>query len=158
MRHRSNITFLDCTAVSVDSRKRYVPDGTVRPATSVPFQITVYIRSDYGPEFTAKAVRKWLAKLGVRTLFIEPDIPWENGYNESFNGTLRDELLNGEIFYTLLEAQMLIERWREHYNRVRPHSALGYRPSAPETREMSVAAQLLQWYEHCGLVITTGSP
>jgi transposase InsO family protein len=92
-----------------------------------------HIRSDNGPEFTAKAVRAWLGRIGVGTLFIEPGSPWENGYNESFNGKLRDELLNGEIFYTLTEAQVLIERWRQHYNTVRPHSSLGYRPPAPET-------------------------
>ena len=91
-----------------------------------------HIRSDNGSEFTCEAVRSWLAKVGVATLFIEPGSPWENGYIESFNGKLRDELLNGEIFYTLLEAKVLIERWREHYNRVRPHSSLGYRPPAPE--------------------------
>ena len=91
-----------------------------------------HIRSDNGAEFTANPVREWLAKVGVRTLFIEPGSPWENGYVESFNGKLRDELLNGEIFYTLREARVLIERWREHYNRVRPHSSLGYRPPAPE--------------------------
>jgi len=92
-----------------------------------------HIRSDNGPEFTAKAVRDWLPRVGVKTLFIEPGSPWENGYNESFNGKLRDELLNGEIFYTLKEAKMLIEQWRRHYNTVRPHSALGYRPPAPQT-------------------------
>ena len=92
-----------------------------------------HIRSDNGPEFTAKAVRAWLGRIGVGTLFIEPCSPWENGYNESFNGKLRDELLNGEIFYTLTEAQVLIERWRQHYNTVRPHSSLGYRPPVPET-------------------------
>ena len=91
-----------------------------------------HIRSDNGPEFTAKAVRSWLSKVGVTTLFIEPGSPWENGYVESFNGKLRDELLNGEIFYTLREARVLIERWREGYNRIRPHSSLGYRPPAPE--------------------------
>jgi putative transposase len=91
-----------------------------------------YIRSDNGSEFTAKAVREWLSRVGVKTLYIEPGSPWENGYNESFNGKLRDELLNGEIFYTLKEAQILIERWRREYNTVRPHSALGYRPPAPE--------------------------
>ena len=91
------------------------------------------IRSDNGPEFTAKAVRAWLGRLGVKTLFIEPGSPWENGYNESFNGKLRDELLNGEIFYTLKEAQVLIEHWRQHYNTIRPHSSLGDRPPAPET-------------------------
>ena len=91
-----------------------------------------YLRSDNGSEFTCTAVRSWLAKVGVGTLFIEPGSPWENGYIESFNGKLRDELLNGEIFYTLLEAKVLIERWRQHYNRIRPHSSLGYRPPAPE--------------------------
>ena len=90
------------------------------------------IRSDNGPEFTAKAVRKWLGRLGVTTLFIEPGSPWENGYIESFNGKLRDGLLNGEIFTTLLEAKVLIENWRREYNTIRPHSSLGYKPPAPE--------------------------
>ena len=92
----------------------------------------VHIRSDNGAEFTAHAVRDWLARIGVKTLYIEPGSPWENGYNESFNGKLRDELLNGEIFYTLKEAGILIEQWRKHYNTVRPHSSLGYKPPAPE--------------------------
>jgi len=91
-----------------------------------------HIRSDNGPEFTAKAIRKWLNRVGVKTLFIEPGSPWENGYIESFNGKLRDELLNCEIFTTLTEAKVLIEEWRREYNRVRPHSSLGYRPPAPE--------------------------
>jgi transposase InsO family protein len=95
--------------------------------------VPTYIRSDNGPEFTANAVRDWLGNVGVQTLFIEPGSPWENGYCESFNGKLRDELLNGEIFYTLQEAKVLIERWRAHYNTLRPHSSLGYRPPAPET-------------------------
>jgi putative transposase len=94
--------------------------------------IPEHIRSDNGPEFTAKAVRKWLNRLGVKTLFIEPGSPWENGYIESFNGKLRDELLNREVFTTLTEAKVLIEQWRREYNQVRPHSALGYRPPAPE--------------------------
>ena len=92
----------------------------------------MHIRSDNGAEFTAIAVRDWLARIGVKTLYIEPGSPWENGYNESFNGKLRDELLNGEIFYTLKEAGILIEQWRKHYNAVRPHSSLGYKPPAPE--------------------------
>jgi transposase InsO family protein len=92
-----------------------------------------HIRSDNGPEFVAKAVRGWLGRIGVKTLYIEPGSPWENGYNESFNSKLRDEFLNGEIFTTLREAQVLIERWRCHYNAVRPHSSLGYRPPAPKT-------------------------
>ncbi len=91
-----------------------------------------YIRSDNGSEFTATAVREWLDRLGVQTLFIEPGSSWENGYVESFNGKLRDEMLDREIFYTLGEAKVLIERWRRDYNTVRPHSSLGYRPPAPE--------------------------
>ena len=86
----------------------------------------------YGPEFIATAVQQWLAQIGVKTLYITPGSPWENGYCESFNGSLRDELLNGEIFYSLAEARILIEAWRRHYNTVRPHSSLGYRPPAPE--------------------------
>jgi putative transposase len=91
-----------------------------------------HIRSDNGSEFTARAVRNWLGRIGVKTLFIEPGSPWENGYNESFNGKLRDEVLNREIFYTLKEAQVIIERWRKEYNTFRPHSSLRYRPPAPE--------------------------
>ena len=94
--------------------------------------IPEHIRSDNGPEFTARAVRKWLGRLGVKTLFIEPGSPWENGYIESFNGKMRDELLDREIFTTLKEAKVLIEQWRQEYNQVRPHSSLGYRPPAPE--------------------------
>jgi len=95
--------------------------------------IPEHIRSDNGPEFIAIAVRKWLARLSVTTLYIEPGSPWENGYCESFNSKLRDELLNGEIFYSLKEARIVIEAWRQHYNSVRPHSSLGYRPPAPKT-------------------------
>ncbi len=94
--------------------------------------IPEHIRSDNGPEFTAKAIRDWLNKLGVKTLFIEPGNPRENRYIESFNGKLRDELLNREIFTTLTEAKVLIEQWRIEYNHIRPHSSLGYRPPAPE--------------------------
>ena len=94
--------------------------------------IPEHIRSDNGSEFTARAIRKWLNNLGVKTLFIEPGSPWENGYIESFNGKLRDELLNREVFTTLLEAKILIEQWKREYNQVRPHSSLGYRPPAPE--------------------------
>jgi transposase InsO family protein len=93
-----------------------------------------HIRSDNGPEFTARAVRSWLAEMGVKTLFIEPGSPWENGYIESFNGKLRDELLNREIFTTLTEAKVLIEQWRREYNQIRPHSAKGYKPPAPEAK------------------------
>jgi transposase InsO family protein len=91
-----------------------------------------FIRSDNAPEFTAKALSEWLAHTGVGPLYIEPGSPWENGYVESFIGRLRDELLNGEIFDTLLEAKVVIENWRREYNQFRPHSSLGYRPPAPE--------------------------
>jgi len=94
--------------------------------------IPEHIRSDNGPEFTAREIRRWLARIGVKTLFIERGSPWENGYVESFNGKLRDELLNREIFTTLTEARVLIEEWRREYNGVRPHSSFGYRPPAPK--------------------------
>ena len=93
-----------------------------------------HIRSDNGSEFTSKAIRRWLADLEVKTLYIEPGSPWENGYNESFNGKLQDELLKREIFMTLKEARVLVERWRWEYNHIRPHSSLGYRPPAPEAK------------------------
>jgi len=101
-----------------------------------------HIRSDNGPEFCAKAVSEWLRDLGIETLFIGPGSPWENGYCESFNGRLRDELLNGEVFYTLQEAKILIEAWRREYNEVRPHGSLGYRPPAPQTRNLIPAFAL----------------
>ena len=95
--------------------------------------VPTFIRSDNGPEMVAKVLRQWLSGLGTKSLYIEPGSPWENGYCESFNGKLRDELLNGEIFYSLREAKVVIEQWRIHYNTKRPHSALGYGPPAPVT-------------------------
>ena len=94
--------------------------------------IPEHIRSYNGPEFTAKAVREWLWRLGVKTLFIEPGSPWENGYIESFNGKLRADLINREVFTTLTEAKILVEVWRREYNQFRPHSSLRYHPPAPE--------------------------
>jgi putative transposase len=91
-----------------------------------------HISSDNGPEFTARAVRKWLNQLGVKPLFIEPGSPWENNYIESFNGKMRDEFLSREILITLQEAKVLKEQWRREYNQVCPQSALGYKPPAPE--------------------------
>ena len=95
--------------------------------------VPMFIRSDNGPEFVAQAVRDWIQAVGANATYIEPGSPWENGYCESFNARLRDELLNGEIFYSLKEAQIIIEQWRRHYNTKRPHSSLGYRPPAPES-------------------------
>jgi putative transposase len=110
-----------------------------------------YIRSDNGPEFTAKAVRNWLERIGVKTLFIEPGSPWENGYNESFNGKLRDEVLNREIFYTLKEAQVIIEEWRQEYNTFRPHSSLGYKPPTPEAVVQQTGIPIEPWIISKGL-------
>jgi transposase InsO family protein len=99
-----------------------------------------HIRSDHGPEFVAEAVRNWIEAVGARTAYIEPGSPWENGYVESFNARLRDELLNGEIFYSLREAQIVIESWRRHFNAIRPHQSLGYRAPAPEVFVPALAA------------------
>jgi len=100
-----------------------------------------HIRSDNGPEFIAKAVQDWIAAVGAKTAYIAPGSPWENGYVESFNARLRDELLDGEIFYSLREAQVIIEGWRQHYNTVRPHASLGYKPPAPEVFVPGLAAR-----------------
>src|ERR1700745_3605683 len=102
--------------------------------------IPAHIRSDNGPEFVAKAVQEWIAAVGTKTAYIERGSPWENGYIESFNARLRDELLNGEIFYTLREAQIVIESWRRHYNTIRPHASIGYKPPAPEVFVPAFAA------------------
>ena len=100
-----------------------------------------YIRSDNGPEFIAKAVREWIAAVGAKTAYIMPGSPWENGFVESFNARLRDELLDGEIFYSLAEAKIVIESWRRHYNTLRPHGSLGYKPPAPEVFVPALAAR-----------------
>ena len=134
----------ECLAIDV-ARKMGSDDVLERLAWLMATRaVPQHIRSDNGPEFTAQVVRDWLAKVGTRTLFIEPGSPWENGYVESFNGKLRDELLNRESFYTLEEAKVLIEMWRKHYNQVRPHSSLGYRPPAPETVAAGPASAALR--------------
>ena len=99
--------------------------------------IPTHIRSDNGPEFIARKLRQWLNMLQVAPLYIEPGSPWENGYVESFNGKMREQFLNGELFYTLKEAQVMTERWRTQYNTVRPHSSLGGQPPAPETLQLA---------------------
>lgn len=101
-----------------------------------------YIRSDNGSEFSAKKVRRFISSLGTLPAFIEPGSPWENGYIESFNGKMRDELLNCEIFDPMQEAKVLIERWRCYYNTIRPHSALEYRPPAPESRVIDISLKM----------------
>jgi transposase InsO family protein len=123
--------------LSIDVGRKLKSDDVLARLTELFVQrgLPEHIRSDNGPEFTSKRVRNWLSNLGVNPLFIEPGSPWENGYVESFNGRMRDELLNLERFDTLQEAKVLVERWRHIYNRIRPHSSLGYRPPAPETKE-----------------------
>jgi putative transposase len=121
----------ECLAVEVARKLDSTEVLRVLARLFLEYGVPVYIRSDNGPEFIADAVRDWLTKVGVVTLYIEPGSPWENGYVESFNARFRDELLNGELFYTLREAQVIIERWRREYNEVRPHSSLGYRAPAP---------------------------
>ncbi|MEM8643619.1 MAG: IS3 family transposase [Pseudomonadota bacterium] len=123
----------ECLAIDVARRLNSQSVLAVLADLMVQRGVPDHIRSDNGPEFAAQAVRDWIAKVGAKTLFIEPGSPWENGYNESFNGKLRDELLNAELFNDLREAKVLIERWRKHFNTVRPHTSLGYRPPAPET-------------------------
>ena len=127
----------ECLAIRVDRRINSL--GVIETMADVMIArgIPEHIRSDNGAEMTARVVRSWLARLGTRTLYIEPGSPWENGYCESFNGKLRDECLNQEIFYSLKEAQVVIEQWRNQYNTIRPHSSLGYRPPAPQTSTSS---------------------
>lgn len=122
----------ECLCILVD--RHITTDDVIEVLSNLFITVGIpeHIRSDNGPELTAKTLREWLSDLGVRTLFIEPGSPWENGYIESFNGRLRDELLNREIFTTLWEAKVLIESWRREYNEIRPHSFLGYRPPAPK--------------------------
>ena len=126
----------ECLAIEVDRRLNSSNVLDVLSQLFVRNGAPEHIRSDNGSEFIAKRVRTWLGKQQVKTLYIEPGSPWENGYIESFNGKLRDELLEREIFDTLYEAQVLIERWRIEYNTIRPHSSLGYRPPAPEAVQL----------------------
>jgi transposase InsO family protein len=133
----------ECLAIDVQRNIRH-DDVLVRlEDLFVRRGVPKHIRSDNGSEFTATVVREWLNRLGVKTLFIEPGSPWENGYIESFNGKFRDELLNREIFDTLAEAKVLVERWRREYNFIRPHSSLGYRPPAPMAVLMESISRVL---------------
>jgi putative transposase len=122
----------ECLAIRVSRKLKAVDVIEVLSDLFILRGVPAHIRSDNGPEFVAKAVRDWVSAVGAKTAYIEPGSPWENGYCESFNSKLRDELLKGEIFYTLKEAKIVIESWRRHYNTARPHSSLGYKPPAPE--------------------------
>ena len=121
----------ECLAIRIDRKLNSTAVIDVLTDLFVLRGVPSHIRSDNGPEFIAKAVRDWITAVGARTAFIAPGSPWENGCCESFNSKLRDELLDGEIFYSLAEARIVIEDWRRHYNTERPHSALGYKPPAP---------------------------
>lgn len=123
----------ECLAIRVERRLNSFAVIETLADAMLHYGIPEHIRSDNGPEFIAKKLRRWLARLGTKTLYIEPGSPWENGYCESFNGKLKDECLKGEIFYSIKEARIIVERWRVAYNTVRPHSSLGYRPPAPVT-------------------------
>ena len=130
----------ECRAIRVSRKLKGIDVIDVLSDLFMLRGIPGHIRSDNGPEFVAKAVQEWIAAVGAKTAYIEPGSPWENGYVESFNARLRDELLNGEIFYTLREAQIIIESWRRHYNAIRPHASLGYKPPAPEVFVPAFAA------------------
>ena len=121
----------ECIAIRIDRKLKSTDVIDVLSDLFILRGVPGHIRSDNGPEFVAKAVRDWITAVGAKTAFIEPGSPWENGYCESFNSKLRDELLNGEMFYSLAEARIVVEGWRQHYNTRRPHSSLGYRPPAP---------------------------
>ena len=135
----------ECMAIVVDRRLRSTNVIEAMAELFIRKGLPEHIRSDNGPEFCAKAVREWLDRLNIGPLFIEPGSPWENGYCESFNGKLRDELLNREIFYTLKEAKVLIENWRKEYNTIRPHSSLGYRVPAPQTLGLETSSCCGSW-------------
>jgi putative transposase len=130
----------ECLAIRVARKLKAIDVIDVLSDLFILRGVPAHIRSDNGPEFVAKAVQEWIAAVGAKTAYIERGSPWENGYIESFNARLRDELLNGEIFYTLREAQIVIESWRRHYNTIRPHASIGYKPPAPEVFVPAFAA------------------
>jgi putative transposase len=130
----------ECLAIRVSRRLRSIDVIDVLSDLFILCGVPAHIRSDNGPECVAKAVQDWIGAVGAKTAYITPGSPWENGFIESFNARLRDELLNGEIFYTLREAEIIIESWRRHYNTVRPHASIGYRAPAPEVFVPALAA------------------
>jgi putative transposase len=129
-----------CMAIRINRKLKAIDVIDVLSDLFILRGVPGHIRSDNGPEFVAKAVQDWIAIVGAKVAYIEPGSPWENGYIESFNARLRYELLNGEIFYTLREAKIVIESWRRHYNAVRPHASLNYKPPAPEVFVPAFAA------------------
>jgi putative transposase len=130
----------ECLAIRINRKLKAIDVIDVLSDLFILRGIPGHIRSDNGPEFVAKAVQEWIAAVGAKATYITPGSPWENGYVESFNARLRDELLDGEIFYTLKEAQIIVESWRRHYNTIRPHESLGYKSPAPEVFVPAFAA------------------
>jgi transposase InsO family protein len=122
----------ECLSIRVNRKLKAVDVIDVLSDPFILRGVPGHIRSDNGPEFVAKAVQEWITAVGAKTAYIAPGSLWENGFIESFNARLRDELLDGEIFYSLKEAKIVIESWRRHYNTLRPHGSLGYKPPAPE--------------------------
>ena len=122
----------ECLAIRIDRRLKAIDVIDVLSDLFILRGVPEHVRSDNGPEFVAKAVQEWISAVGAKTAYIAPGSPWENGFIESFNARLRDELLDGEIFYSLAEAKIIVESWRRYFNTVRPHGSLGYKPPAPE--------------------------
>ena len=131
----------ECLAIRIDRKLRSIDVIDGLSDLFILRGVPEHIRSDNGPEFVAKAVQEWITAVGAKTAYITPGSPWENGFIESFNARLRDELLDGEIFYALSEARIVIESWRRHYNTLRPHGSLGYKPPAPEVFVPAIAAR-----------------
>ena len=131
----------ECLAIRIDRKLKSIDVIDVLSDLFILHGVPEHIRSDNGSEFVAKAVQEWITAVGAKTAYIAPGSPWENGFIESFNARLRDELLDGEIFYSLNEARIVIESWRRHYNAVRPHASLGYKPPAPEVFVPALAAR-----------------
>ena len=134
----------ECLAIRIDRKLKSIDVIDVLSDLFILHGVPEHIRSDNGSEFVAKAVQEWITAVGAKTAYIAPGSPWENGFIESFNARLRDELLDGEIFYSLNEARIVIESWRRHYNAVRPHASLGYKPPAPEVFVPALAARGLR--------------
>ena len=131
----------ECLAIRIDRKLKSTDVIDVLSDLFILRGVPEHVRSDNGPEFVAKAVQEWIAAVGARTAYITPGSPWENGFIESFNARLRDELLDGEIFYSLKEARIVIGSWRHNYNTVRPHGSLGYKPPAPEVFVPTIVAR-----------------
>jgi len=132
----------ECLTIRIDRRLKSIDVIDILSDLFILRGVPGHIRSDNGPEFVAKAVQKWITAVGAKTAYITPGSPWENGFIESFNARLRDELLDGEIFYSIAEAKIVIESWRRHYNTVRPHGSLGYKPPAPEVFVPAMAVRV----------------